>query len=268
MNWLAIATLALGFIAFAFSQQMASKTFSSKVTRLLLCSAVLLALPALIYAIYYLNVLGEPIWLYRLRTVKGSELLASFAGLLAGWAQVRAIPHLSAGRLVKKCLIPILLGIGLSVPHLKPLLRHLPAEAIPDQWRGMACIQSTASTCGPAAAATIVRYLGKSASEREFAAEAFTSATGTENWYLARVLREKGMRTSFVFDSPRSVALPAIAGVRLKRLGNSGHFVALLNRMGDQLILSDPMHGLSTNTIADLQTDYEFTGFFLVIQAP
>ncbi|MDB6028223.1 MAG: peptidase bacteriocin processing [Verrucomicrobiales bacterium] len=266
MNWFGLATLPLGFIAFAIGQRIARKTYSLSIQRLLLCGIALLALPGIIYAVYYLKILGEPIWLYRLRTIPGSELLASLAGFPAGWIQIRAMNRLPVSRLGKTFLIPVVLAVGLLLPHLKPLLRRLPVEDIPDQWRGDACIQSTASTCGPASAATVLRFLGIKSSERELAAESFTSASGTENWYLARSLRRRGMHTSFVLSIPAEVSLPAIAGVRLGQFGDTGHFITLLDRKGDQLIYSDPMHGLSTNNLVDLKSEYQFTGFFLVIQ--
>jgi len=137
-----------------------------------------------------------------------------------------------------------------------------------EQWRGDVCLQSTPSTCGPAAAATIVRRLGGHLSERDLAREAFTCRSGTENWYLARTLRRHGFQAEFIRSNPSNVQLPAIAGVRLPSLGNPGHFVALLERANGKYLLADPMEGLSTNELADWKGVYEFTGLFLSIQAP
>ncbi len=266
MNWLGIVTLLLGFIAFVIGKQIARKRFSRTTELFLLVCGVMLSLPAIFFAIYYFKILGEPIWLYQIRTITGSELLASFAGFLAGWLQVRLVPHLRVSRMGQKVLIPMLLGFGLALPYMKPLLRPLPKNNIPDQWRGAACMQSTPSTCGPASAATILNHFGQRITERQLATESFTSSSGTENWYLARALRRQGMNTSFLLGNPMEVSLPAIAGVRLKNVGNSGHFIALIGRDADQLIFSDPMDGFSTNTLAELGVQYEFTGFFLLIQ--
>src|SRR5205085_2364911 len=111
---------------------------------------------------------------YRIRAVPGSELLTSLAGVLAGWAQVRMVPHLRLSPVGKRFLVPVMLGFALSLPYLKPLLRPLHPDALREEWKGEVCLQSTSSTCGPAAAATIVRRLGGHLSERELATEAFT----------------------------------------------------------------------------------------------
>jgi hypothetical protein len=124
---------------------------------------VALAIPAAVFDLYYFRVLGEPILLYRIRSVPGSEILASLSGLLAGWIQARVAPRLK----------------------LSPL------------------------------------------------------------WYLARALHRHGWVTGFLLSDPGSVPLPAVAGVRLKSLGNSGHFIALLKRQENQFVLADPMEGLS-----------------------
>src|SRR5262249_32945228 len=121
---------------------------------------------------------------------------------------------------------------------------------------------------GPASAATIVRRLGGYLSERETALEAFTCRSGTENWYLARALRRHGWETEFLFSDPSLAPLSAIAGVRLRSLGNSGHFVAMIDRHGQDFIVADPMEGLLTNSLSGFQAFYEFTGFFMVIRAP
>jgi ABC-type bacteriocin/lantibiotic exporter with double-glycine peptidase domain len=158
-------------------------------------------------------------------------------------------------------------GFAISLPYLKPVLRPLRADSWREEWQGEACLQSTPSTCGPAAAATVVRRLGGHLSEGELAREAFTCRSGTENWYLARALRRHGFESDFLLSDPSKAPLPAIAGVRLRSLRNAGHFIALLERDGDKYVVADPMEGLSTNTLADLEGPYEFTGFFLPIRA-
>jgi len=266
MNWLGSFAVALGFLGYFLGLYCARKV-TGRVSAFLAVFALVLAVPAIIYDLYYTKVLGEPIWLYRVRAVPGTELLASLAGLLAGWVQGRMVPHLRLSSLGKRFLVPVVFGFAISLPYLKPLLRPLRSGTLREEWKGEACLQSTPSTCGPAAAATIVRRLGGRLSERELAREGFTSRSGTENWYLARTLRRHGFQTDFLLSDPSKVPLPAIAGVRLRSLGNAGHFVALLERDGDRLVVADPMEGLSTNTVANLKGAYEFTGFFLLIRA-
>jgi hypothetical protein len=266
MNWLGIGALALGFVACYVGLRWASSASSRPSSTLRVAALVVLATPAVVYACYYSKLMGEPLWLYRLRAVPGSEFLAAFAGIPAGWAQVRLAPRLRLSRLGRSFLIPVVLGFTLALPYLKPLVRPLNQAALHDAWKDNTCLQSTLSTCGPAAAATIVRRLGGSLSEQQLARESFTSGTGTENWYLARTLERHGFATRMLLSDPLQAPLPAIAGVRLKSYVNSGHFIALLDRRDDQLVIADPMEGLMTNTLAKLQAAYDFTGFFLVIR--
>jgi len=266
MNWHGLVAVLLGFLGYFLGLYCAQKVTARASAYLALFVGLLLAVPSIIYDLYYARVLGEPLWLYRIRTIPGSELLGSLAGLLAGWIQGRVIPHLRLSSLGKRFLVPVVFGFAIALPYLKPLLRPLRSGTLREQWEAGACLQSTPSTCGPAAAATIVRRLGGRVSERELARESFTCSSGTENWYLARTLRRHGFRTDFLLSDPSKVPLPAIAGVRLRSLGNSGHFIALLERGDDKLVVADPMDGLSTNTLAHLEGPYEFTGFFLLIQ--
>ncbi len=208
--------------------------------------------------------LGEPLWFYRLRTITGSELLASLAGFGAGWMQVRIVPQLKLSKIGARFLMPLLLVFVLTLPYLKPVFRPLRKANLHEQWEDDVFLQSSFSTCGPASAATVLHYFGERVSERELAEEAFACASGTENWYLARALRRRGFTTTFSFDKELRV-LPAIAGVRLKEADNSGHFIALLERQGESLVTGDPMVGRRTNTLAELREKYDFTGFCMVI---
>jgi hypothetical protein len=203
--------------------------------------------------------------LYGVRTVAGSELLAALAGFAAGWVQVRVVPKLRLSPLGARSVVPVLLAFGLMLPYLKPVLRPLSKASLRDLWQDGICMQSSVATCGPASAATILRELGIKASERELAEESFASASGTENWYLARALRRRGVRTEFRLDDKLESALPAIAGVRLKSADYSGHFIAVLKREGDSLVVADPMEGRFTITFAELRSKYELTGFVLGI---
>lgn len=266
MNYFGLITLGLGFLAYSIGLRLARRKASRKVAVCFCGLAALWAVPALAYAIYYSALLGEPIWLYRLRTIPGSEMLAAPAGILAGWAQTRWVVSWGLTRIGRRFLVPVALGFTLALPYLKPLLRPLDRTLLREHWQGNVCLQSSVSTCGPACAATLVRGFGGNLTERQLAEEAFTCTTGTENWYLARALRRHGYETSFVLGEPAKAPVAAIAGVRLKQLGDSGHFIALLERQEDKLVIADPMSGLRTNSIAELEKEYGFTGFFLIIR--
>jgi len=265
VNWFGVAAVLLGFGWYFVGVLIARKPLSGVVTVFWILVTVALAIPAFLYAAYYSKLLGEPIWLYRVRVVPGSELLASFAGLLAGWMQVRVAPQMKLSAIGKRILVPVVLGFTLAMPHLKPWLRPLRTSQLHEEWKADVCMQSTLSTCGPASAATIVRQLDGRVTERDLANEALTCRSGTEDWYLARALHRRGFSTAFLLSTPSDALLPAIAGVRLRSLGNSGHFIALLERRGDAFVVADPMEGLSTNSLANLEEVYEFTGFFMPI---
>jgi hypothetical protein len=254
---------ALFAVGFAAGRRVNGMTFG------LLCAfGFLIAVPGILFAVYYLKFLGEPVWLYQFRSLPGSELVASGAGFIAGLLHGK----FSAGKGFKKVagywFFPGLLAIGLLLPYLKPMVRPPDWDLFRDVWSGPVCLQTSESSCGPACAATILRQLGKNATEKELAAAAFTSRNGTENWYLARALRVRGVQVQFVFQPElnKPWPFPAIAGVRLPESGNTGHFITVLDRVGDKYVIGDPITGKTVQTQSELRGSYDFTGFFMVIK--
>jgi hypothetical protein len=112
--------------------------------------------------------------------------------------------------------------------------------------------------------ATILRACGVPANEREIARSAHSYQGGTEAWYLARYVRQRGLRGRFEFrdDFDPSVGLPAVTGVRL---GSNGHFIAVLAVAGDRVVFADPLSGRWEITMEEFRQRYRFTGFHLVI---
>jgi ABC-type bacteriocin/lantibiotic exporter with double-glycine peptidase domain len=110
-----------------------------------------------------------------------------------------------------------------------------------------------------------LRQLGKPATEREIAQAAFTSRSGTENWHLARALRQRGIQVRFCLQRDASKPWPvsSIAGVRLSSFGNSGHFITILGRADDKYIVGDPLEGKLVLSKSALLDKYTFTGFFM-----
>jgi hypothetical protein len=49
------------------------------------------------------------------------------------------------------------------------------------------------------------------------------------------------------------------------RLGGFGHFIPLLERNGDLLTIADPLHGMESISIAELEKRCKPTGFHLSI---
>jgi ABC-type bacteriocin/lantibiotic exporter with double-glycine peptidase domain len=180
----------------------------------------------------------------------------------------RAMPEegsIASRWLSPKMLLPVL-ALLLLVPYIKPLLAPLPVT-LQDRWSEGVCLQSTPSTCGPASAGTILRYFGISASESELARECFSYGAGTENWYITRALRKRGLKAHYVIRAaqPAEIPYPCIAGTRLGGSGGPGHFVAILEREKARYIIGDPLVGRLSLTPEELHAQYFLTGFFLVI---
>jgi predicted double-glycine peptidase len=217
----------------------------------------ILSIPALLSSFYYFHVLPEVAWFYTLRSWTGSEFLVVFLGAAGG----------AAGSLLPRWLtvLPLLGSIGLAiVPYLKPIMNPLDQSSLKEQWDGDACLQSTASTCGPASTASILRSFGVDAAEQDIARAAFTSASGTEAWYLARYVRGRGLAARFDFEPTfsTSVGFPAMVGVRI---GGFGHFIAVLDASENQVTFVDPLSGKMRLPISDFIKSYQFTGFHMVV---
>ncbi len=253
----------LGFIAAAFSVALFALTYQQAVqrkvkTRLCICAGfVLLSVPSLLFASYYLHILPECAWFYELHSWRGAEFFVIFLGGAAG-AAASLLPRFLLG-------LPLfaLLALGVA-PYIKPIAAPLSESSIHEQWREDACLQSTGATCGPASVSTILRQFGVSANEREAAKAAFTYAGGTEAWYLARYVRSKGLNAHFDFEKTffPSSGLPAVVGVRI---GGVGHFIAVLDVNGNQVTFADPIFGKEHVSMPDFQRRYQFTGFHMVV---
>jgi hypothetical protein len=221
-----------------------------------------LAMPAVVYNLYYLHLWEEPIWLYRVRSWTGSELFAAPAGLLAGWVQ---------GRMKGRWRISIysmsaLLLLALAVPYIKQMSGPMEMR---DKWKDGVCLQSSPSTCGPASAATLLAALGIRASEAELARDAFSTMSGTENWYLKRAIEKRGVSCHYEWAKPPVKALPcpAIAGLNLGP--GMGHFVAVLEECEDGYLVADPIAGKTKVLRDQLEKGIgAFSGFFLVLSEP
>lgn len=223
-----------------------------------------MALPGLLFGLYYLHLFDQFVPFFAFRAMQGSELAAGLAGLLTGMVQHRFTPT----SLRAKLLLPGLLAGILLLPFIKPILDPLDDKVLSLNCPTGLCRQSTFSTCGPASAVALLKQFGKTANEREIAGEAFTSRGGTEIWYLARTLSRRGLNCKFLAlrQIPIPMPAPSIAGVRL--IGNSGHFIAVLASTNDSAIIFDPLIGLRELNADQIPRSYRFTGFFLKIENP
>lgn len=261
-------TLALAVILFWLGQRLFERTRNRTARAALWILAVGAALPGFVFAIYYTKLLGEPLWLYRFRAIPGSELSAAGLGLLTGFLQASRSHSQRFKRLTSAVGIPVILGFVLCAPYLKPLLRPLLLTNSPNDLSEGVCRQSTPSTCGPASAVTLAHRTGIELNEHDLARASFTSAGGTENWYLVRALRARGLQPEFMRleANPASLPSPAIAGVKLKYATGTGHFIPILGETNGQYQIGDPMRGLETMTLQRLCELYDFTGFFILIK--
>lgn len=217
--------------------------------------AVILALPGASFAIYYTHLFPEAAWYYEFRSRVGSEWLVIPIGVAGG---------LAASFLPRRWLMaPLLATVAFSVvPFLKPVIAPLDADALVDEWDGPVCKQSTGSTCGAASLASVLRVHGIQVREKDVARAAHSYGGGTEAWYLGRFARGRGTVVRFSIDhgfAPED-GLPAIAGVKL---GNIGHFIAILGENDGRYLVGDPMVGAKFFTRRELEEHYHFTGFHL-----
>jgi peptidase C39-like protein len=236
MNYLLIPTLLIAAILFVIGTKSSR---ANKSVFLALCVVgVVAAMPGILFSAYYLKCLGEPILLYQFRSAPFSELTAGAAGFLTGLLHGKFLNNERFRRIAGRGFFVGVLALGLPVPYFKPIVRPPDWKQFQDKWLDDVCLQTSESSCGPACAATVLRRFGKNVTEEEIARESFTSRNGTENWYLARALRKRGLRVRFTFQSDPSKPwpFPSIAGVRLPASGNNGHFITVLDHMGDKYV--------------------------------
>jgi predicted double-glycine peptidase len=255
-------TFGLVIVAFAALHVLAWKLTEKKsrgvqVTVALLLS--LLCLPGAWFAFYYLHILPEPPLLYQLRALPfGEGFLALFGAAAAAWRN--ALP-----KLLKPFPTAAALFL-LTIPFLKPVFRPLDLTALKENWEEDVCLQSSEVTCGPASAASILRFLGdKEVTERELAHEAWTSRTSTEAWHLARALRLRGYRVRFHAPDglPAKEELPGILGTGSKSVG---HFIAVLEIEDGEIHFIDPLSGRIRMPVKDFLNWRQIEPFFMSIQ--
>ncbi len=258
-NWLGTTCAGLSLAAFFLCHRWALGLPPTRQRRIGI-AALVLAVPGASFAGFYLHLAREAAWYYEFRSWPATECLLCFIGIAGGF---------SAALLPRQMrIVPLVCTAVLSIaPIMKPFIAPLHRDELRNDWSGPVCLQSTQSTCGAASAATILRAQGIATTESQLAHAAYSYAGGTEAWYLARAIRQRGARVRFRLTAGFNpdVNLPAIAGVRL---GPVGHFIAILARDGDRYRIGDPLNGPETLTRAELLARYQFTGFYLVPVTP
>lgn len=250
------AFVLLHVVAWKLAEKLGKKAkLAAGVISLLFC------LPGAWFAFYYLHLLPEPPLLYQLRALPLSEGFLAIFGIAAGvWRSL--LPR------ILKPLPTAATVFVLVIPFLKPVLRPIDPSMLTGHWEGDACIQSSMVTCGPASAASIMRYLGdKETLESHLAKDAWTSRSGTEAWHLAKAVEKRGFRVRFMAPHglPGVEELPGIIGTG--GMG-AGHFIVVLEITGDEIVFVDPLRGKDRMGIGKFLKWYQLEPFFMSIQRP
>lgn len=229
----------------------------------LVALAVLVSLPTLSFALYYAHVAAAPWWYIQCRALPGCEILSGGWGALFGILSARMTSR--RGALVLHPVLAVCCGLFVAIPFLKPILLPVTLTGpLRDTWQDGVCIQSTASTCGPATLATIFAAYGERHTEAEIARACYSGASGTELWYLLRYARRHGLRPVRIeADRLTDVPAPALVGVAfggIPGLRPGGHFIAVLRNADGRIWVGDPLIGRSTFTPGSIPREYRVIG--------
>lgn len=261
-NGLLIPTLLLAFVLFFVGRNSVRRCRTPISRAGVVVLFLLMSIPGVMFPFYYLHWMKDSVWHYEFRAFPFIELSAAGLGFLAG-----ALAELLKGSKLFSALgLMILLALGIAVPYLKPILKPLPPDSFSDRWSEEVCLQSTPSSCGPAAVATVFKTFGINLREEEIARECFTYQGGTENWHLARAFRKRGLSVRYRIEKrlPVDLKTPAIAGVRV---GDFGHFIAILEKTADGYITGDPLVGRQQILVGEMEQQFDFTGFYMEVGA-
>jgi hypothetical protein len=210
---------------------------------------------------YYLHLSDTWSAYFQYRSYAVVDFTPSLAGFVVGFSfrHARGIVHAPW----KAALVALSL-YALFLPVAKPLIDPLQLRGPEHRVVDHTIIQRANSTCGPCALAIILDHYGISTSEDEIARACYTSASGTEAWYLARYARSLGCATRFHFDQT-SVTPGSIVGITL---AGTGHFISILAVDGEHITAHDSTIGRETISRKSLQEKLHFTGMSLVIAPP
>ncbi len=193
-----------------------------------------------------------------------TPMLVAFAAGLAC-----AVPGLNHWRRPVTVAVLGLIAAGyLVIPIARPLLA--PATILTEaKWHNGVCLQSHASTCAPAAAATLLNQQGIAADERAMIRSCLTSSFGTEALGLYRGLKLATKNTNrdvrIASSNPHDwIAGKQLPNVALVRFGNSpdagspdsgsirwllgprgeGHAVVVFGHEHGEWLIGDPAVGI------------------------
>lgn len=210
-------------------------------------AAALVALGALAVVLGHGLWLGRGVWMARLMPVESVIVWGNVQGPAIGWVAGLAWARIRGKRRQRVALAGAVLLV--AVWRLwQPFVGARPVMA-DGRWSDGACLQTSGSTCSPAAAATVFAARGVGASEREMAELCGTRRGGTSHLMLYRGMRLKAEDTGWDVtvlqggvNRLREWPLPVVASVTLPGVG--GHSVAIMALDGDGNVdVADPLNG-------------------------
>lgn len=142
---------------------------------------------------------------------------------------------------------------------IKNLAFPLDLAGIKDSQKDWITLQTSFSTCWAASLSNIFRYFWIIKTEKEIARWAFSTKTWTEIWYLLRFAKYNNLdhiiqKTTNIDE----IKIPAILGVKF---GSTGHFVTLLWKKWNELVIWEPLSWRVFMNKAEFIKRYNFTGF-------
>jgi hypothetical protein len=134
-------------------------------------------------------------------------------------------------------------------------------------------MQSEGYTCGPAAAATLLRECGIETSEQEASRGMDLSSRGSTPWMLMRHLRRNGLVPRLVWcaHQPVDPPVPSVAAVQLmdsERRPGIRHFIVLLGKTDKTFIIGDPLGGRFEWDKQMTYDNYYFGGLLIHVKKP
>ena len=236
-----IPALIVGALAFILFRQLYLYCSKAIGRAVLIFTALLLAVPAILFASNYVFLVPYAKWFRELHALPGAEISSGLAGGLLGI--MFASSKIRPGELNRSVLMlfTTFILILIVTPFHQQLFSCLDYSSLHNEWIDDVCSQTSGYTCLLASTATVVRTLGGNLTEPQLAREAGTTYDGTETWYYIRALRKHGYEPYFRhLRSFKDAPIPSVIGVKYT---SRGHAVALLGRDANGVELGDPIRG-------------------------
>ena len=265
VNLNVIPAAIIGVILFYLGKLLARRITRPGARAIMVMVCVAGCLPSVLFLAYYFHLFGEPLWYIEWRSWPYTEVLSSLCAPLFGFICGQKSCFFLVAKGLFRFPIAAICALLIFVPFAKPVLLPVSRAAHwSDQWQDGVCLQSTPSTCGPAALATLLAHNGIKRTEREIARESYSCGSGTELWYLMRYARRQGLQVNIRHETDLThVTVPAILGTRVSTYG---HFIVLLDNAQRRFTIGDPLTGRAILAADRFDSQYRFDGCVLEIQ--